>query len=304
MEKLAVSDVVLQPATVAAPVSLLDPRNQVGTFYEQSPIAFPSDLFSFRDLEQIIGDIARDPKRDERAMVTCRKSATAPEDASQPTILDLDFNGRLESRLRQESLHIMITGIESYHARVAQLLSTFMEFVADRCDGRTYGAFRPMATIFLSSPHSIARLHNDPEHGWLNHLWGTKTFHIYPMNESALYAREVPQMQRPLISRDATRRFMEDFRKQEQVFRLKPGQSAHTPSLAPHWVETGPEINLSLTVTCFTAASLLRQKVVRFNEWAARKHLKARPYCGGKWPDRIKAGMFDVLEGIRRIRLV
>lgn len=103
------------------------------------------------------------------------------------------------------------------------------------------------AFIFLSSPGSVTPFHMDPEHNILLQIRGTKVMTIFPARDEELVPAQKSEEfhdggHRNLIWQDG-------FKDRGTAFPLAPGDAVHVPVKAPHFVENGPSVSVSLSVT-------------------------------------------------------
>jgi Cupin-like domain len=103
------------------------------------------------------------------------------------------------------------------------------------------------AFIFISSPNSVTPYHFDPEHNILLQLRGTKTMTQFPAGD----ARFAPGVEHERFHAGGHRNlpWNDAFATDGQAFDLAPGQCVYVPVKAPHWVQNGPELSISFSIT-------------------------------------------------------
>lgn len=101
--------------------------------------------------------------------------------------------------------------------------------------------------IFISSPNAVTPFHMDPEHNILLQLKGSKTMTVFPAGDEAL----APGQSHEAFHRGGHRNLPWDdaFAAKGSAFDLVPGKAIYVPVKAPHWVQNGPGVSLSLSVT-------------------------------------------------------
>jgi Cupin-like domain len=110
------------------------------------------------------------------------------------------------------------------------------------------------AFVFLSSPNSVTPLHFDPEHNILLQLRGTKTMTVFPADDEEIAPGEAHEAfytgkrHRNLPWDDA-------YAGRGQRFDLVVGDGIYVPLMAPHWVQNGPGVSISFSVTWRSAAT-------------------------------------------------
>lgn len=102
--------------------------------------------------------------------------------------------------------------------------------------------------IFISSPGAVTPFHFDPEHNILLQVRGEKVMTVFPANDEALIAPEAHEAfhmgehHRNQIWRD-------EFVSKGTAITLKQGEAIHMPVKAPHWVQNGQQVSISLSIT-------------------------------------------------------
>jgi hypothetical protein len=275
--------------------------SSIPAFFVEFPVAIPLDLYSLPQLEAIIADIVREEAKTGRKNLLIRHSPAA-EDAQASYLDSLPSEGSLEQQLTERKLHLMILNLHRYDSRVVSLLNEFVARMRPLLDAQGLGILHPVPALFISSPNSIARLHNDPEQGILHQLRGTKTIHIYPIDEAG-YPLKLSAGESATRYREATRLYLTKMDSVKFSQPMVPGQAVFIPNLAPHWVLAGPEISVSLSFNFFTYSGLRRQKVAQLNRWLERRGLNPAPYRQGAILSALKCAAYDVLAYVGRVHL-
>jgi len=127
------------------------------------------------------------------------------------------------------------------------------------------------AFIFLSSPGSVTPFHMDPEHNILLQIMGTKTMTIFPARDKAL----VPARQSEDFHGGGHRNleWQDGFKARGTAFPLAPGDAVHVPVKAPHFVENGPAVSVSLSVTWRSERSVAEGELHSFNALLRKRGL-------------------------------
>lgn len=127
------------------------------------------------------------------------------------------------------------------------------------------------AFIFLSSPGSVTPFHMDPEHNILLQIMGQKTMTVFPARDEDLVPAQKSEDfhgggHRNLIWQDG-------FKARGTAVRLEPGDAIHVPVKAPHFVENGPTVSVSLSVTWRSERSVAEGELHSFNALLRKRHL-------------------------------
>ncbi|EPR16848.1 transcriptional regulator [Sphingobium indicum IP26] len=140
------------------------------------------------------------------------------------------------------------------------------------------------AFIFLSSPGSVTPFHMDPEHNILLQIRGEKTMTVFPAGDEEL----VPAVQSEAFHAGGHRNldWRDGFRERGMAVTLLPGDAIHVPVKAPHFVENGPVVSVSLSVTWRSERSVAEGELHSLNALLRRRGLPvgrigARPEAQG-----------------------
>ena len=183
----------------------------------------------------------------------------------------------------------------AYGALLQQCLAEIKAFAEPLRPGMHFA----QGFVFLSSPGSITPYHMDPEHNFLLQIRGTKRVHQWdPRDRTVVSERDLERFyggaHRNMVFREAQRATA-------TVVDLTPGLGLHFPVTAPHFVQNGPEVSLSFSIT-FRTPDLERRSVV----YAVNGHLRRRgwrPSAVGlhPWLDTLKHTAFRAWRRARRL---
>lgn len=127
------------------------------------------------------------------------------------------------------------------------------------------------AFIFLSSPGSVTPFHMDPEHNILLQIDGQKSMTVFPAGDSTL----VPPTQSETFHAGGHRNLTWDdtFLAKGQAITLEPGDAILVPVKAPHFVQNGPVVSVSFSVTWRSERSVAEGELHGLNAWLRRHRL-------------------------------
>ena len=154
------------------------------------------------------------------------------------------------------------------------------------------------AFIFISSPASVTPFHIDPEWNFLLQVRGQKTIHVFPSNDRSLVSEE--DLERFYCGAHRNLVFRDEFQQKATTFVLQPGDGVHVPVTAPHWVENGPDVSISFSITFQTRESERRGIIYRVNRWIRQRGLSPTPAGVSGWRDKGKYLVFRVIRRLRR----
>lgn len=153
----------------------------------------------------------------------------------------------------------------------AALLDEALDELRPVVDRQTGEMLHREAFIFLSSPGSVTPFHMDPEHNILLQIRGQKVMTVFPARDEEL----VPGPQSEAFHGGGHRNLVwrEDFRDRGMAVTLHPGDAIHVPVKAPHFVENGPAVSISLSITWRSERSVAEGELHSFNALLRRRGL-------------------------------
>src|SRR5262249_48154572 len=119
------------------------------------------------------------------------------------------------------------------------------------------------AFIFVSSPNVVTPYHMDPEYNFLLQICGKKTMHVFNRSDPEILTDL--DIERHLSDSSAQIKFKPGYQAKAMSFDLRPGYGVHVPVTTPHWVQNGPEVSISLSVTFRTPHSERARIIHRVN---------------------------------------
>ncbi len=127
------------------------------------------------------------------------------------------------------------------------------------------------AFIFFTSPGSITPFHMDPEHNILMQIEGEKVMHVFPAADPGL----VPPEQSEAFHAGAHRnlRWEDAFMAKGDAIHLTPGTAILVPVKAPHFVQNGDAVSISLSITWRSERSVAEGELHSFNRLLRTKKL-------------------------------
>jgi len=132
----------------------------------------------------------------------------------------------------------------------------------------TAGMCQPSGFIFVSSPGAVTPLHLDPEENFLLQIRGTKSMSVFDAADRSILP--APELERFLSGGHRNLAYREDYQRKARVFGLEPGLAVHVPFSSPHWVQNGPSVSISFSITFNTRATMRAFHVHQMN-WRLRR---------------------------------
>jgi hypothetical protein len=213
-------------------------------------------------------------------------SEAAPRLSSSPAglVRSIESNG-----CRMALRHIET--VPRYRVLMNRVINDLVPMVPRR-DGRLR---KRESFLFLNSASSRVPVHADPEHNFLLQIRGTKTFRIGVFHDRA---RIVPEIERQY--RGGTSYFT--IPPDEFIdFHLEPGVAIYVPPEAPHMVDNGNDVSISLSVTFRTRVTERGVAAHQLNSRLRRLHLSPRPPGESAAVDTVKASVMRQAQRARRV---
>ncbi len=148
--------------------------------------------------------------------------------------------------------------------------------------------------IFISSPQSVTPFHFDPEHNILLQLAGTKTMTVFPAADENVVAGV--EHERFHVGGHRNLPWHDDIAAKGRSFALSPGIGLYVPVKAPHWVQNGPSVSISFSITWRSEWSYAEADARAMN--ATLRRLGITPQSPGRYPttNGLKANGYRALR--------
>ena len=170
---------------------------------------------------------------------------------------------------------MVLKNVDQDPAYRALLASTLAELDAP-IRAKTGAMLKQEAFIFISSPDSRTPLRFDPEHNLLLQLRGAKSVTVFPTDDEEIAP---PEAHERLHAGTGHRNlpWKADYVARGQRFDLQAGDGIHVPLMAPHWVQNGPYVSISFSVTWRSAHSYAEAEARGLNAVLRRRGLAPVP---------------------------
>jgi hypothetical protein len=184
-----------------------------------------------------------------------------------------------------------IETVPRYRALMDRILDDVTPLIPRR-DGRLR---KRESFLFLNSASSRVPVHADPEHNFLLQVRGTKTFRVGVFHDRS---RVVPELERQYRGGTSYFTAMPD----EFIdFVLEPGTALYVPPEAPHMVDNGSDVSISLSVTFRTGVTERGVAAHQLNSRLRRLHVSPRPPGESIVSDTLKASVMRQAQRARRV---
>jgi hypothetical protein len=154
--------------------------------------------------------------------------------------------------------------------------------------------------IFITSPESITPCHIDPEVNFLLQVRGSKVMNIFNPDDREIISET--QLEDFLTAENfGAVSYREEFQSRAYAAELRPGVGVHCPVTAPHWVQNGPEVSISFSITFRTPRTRRRSLVYQMNGKLRRAGIEPLPFARSLWMDSAKASLMRCMSAAQHI---
>lgn len=164
--------------------------------------------------------------------------------------------------------------------------------------GKTGAMLGMEGFIFISSPGAVTPFHFDPEHNILMQIRGSKVMTLFPASDERIVSGLAHEhFHLGLQHRNLV--WQEDFAALGTPVSLAPGEAVYVPVKAPHWVQNGDAVSISLSVTWRSEWSYAEADARAFNHILRKRGLT--PASPKRWPAQNRAKSL-AFRAVRRLR--
>jgi nitrate reductase cytochrome c-type subunit len=145
--------------------------------------------------------------------------------------------------------------------------------------------------VFITSPHRISEYHIDRECSMLLQIHGKKTIHIFDQNDREVLPEEEKERFWSVDNNAAI--YKPQFQDRARSFLLEPGKAVHIPINAPHWLQNGDDISVSINQN-FQFKNEKYANIYRANYYMRKLGLHPAPRGANPGRDHLKARAMNV----------
>jgi hypothetical protein len=140
--------------------------------------------------------------------------------------------------------------------------------------------------LFVTSPKRVTTYHIDRECSLLLQIQGEKRISIFDRNDRAVLTEE--EIERFWSVDHNAPRYKPELQDHATVYEMRPGIGVHIPVNAPHWVQNGDNISVSLNVN-FQYRDTMRANLYRLNFILRKMGIQPTPPGQSLAKDRVKS---------------
>ncbi len=132
-----------------------------------------------------------------------------------------------------------------------------------------------IATIIVSSPHSITPYHIDHDCNFLFQIHGDKDVHLFDQNDRTVLTEE--EIENFYLGHISSANYREENQSKASVNHLVPGKGVHHPVLAPHWVKNRDSYSVSLSINFCLKTCDLHSRIYQINYYLRKLGMLPSP---------------------------
>ena len=200
--------------------------------------------------------------------------------------------GEIARNVEKNRTWMVLKNIEQV-PRFRQLLDDCLDEVAPLVENREGGMNLREGYVFLSAPNSKTPAHTDHEHNFLLQVRGTKGMNIGRFRDVLAEQLQVERM-------FSGQRNMEQMPDDPTLYDLHPGDGVYVPPNAPHWVDNGPDVSVSLSITFRTPVTERGAVVHSVNRRLRKLRISPRPPGQHLGTDKAKFALHRGFQTLNR----
>lgn len=189
-------------------------------------------------------------------------------------------------RIRETDAWIIIFGADrdpEIHAMLEQGLSEVQAMTGISLDREAKSS---QSIMFITSPHRVTEYHIDKECSLLLQVHGNKTIHVFDQNDREVLTE--PELEKFWTNDNNAAAYKPEYQSRATSFLLEPGKAVHIPINAPHWLQNGDDISVSINQN-FEYRNERLANIYRANYYARKMGLSPVPPGQSAIRDRMKA---------------
>jgi hypothetical protein len=186
---------------------------------------------------------------------------------------------------------VRLTGLTEVDDRLASISEQFLAELSVLLQRPLKG--KAYATLFISAPGAVTGYHLDHGLNCLLQIYGTKTVYLFDPRDPSV-----------LSQRDRENWYMNRLKKLEKDdakairYDLNPGDGVHHPVTAPHWVQNGPEMSISLALGTVLHSSDRDKKIHQVNYMLRRLGFRPPAPRQQNWREAWKIGLMEAIGAL------
>lgn len=185
--------------------------------------------------------------RGDHGNVVCRGGKSSFADAKFSAMPLRHQLAETVRRIEDENVWLKLTSVNTADREYDELLKSILREI-EQLSGEsllpkiTWSSM----TLFVASPRVLTPYHIDHESNFLFQVSGAKNITLFDPSDRDVVPDE--QVERFYAGDFEAAQYRPDLAGRGTVYRLVPGAVVHHPPLAPHWVQNGEEVSISVSI--------------------------------------------------------
>ena len=198
-------------------------------------------------------------------------------------------------QLRESRVWLKLSSAHTADPEYAELLQRILEEI-ETWSGEplrrniTWSAL----TVFMASPRVATPFHIDHESNFLFQIQGTKELSLHAPGDTQVVPFE--ELERFYAGDFEAARYRPQLQRRGTVYHLRPGAVVHHPPLAPHWVQNGDDVSVSVSIGFCLRPYDRRGRIFQVNHFLRRAGLEPTPPGRSAWRDALKIAAVGLLS--------
>ena len=177
-----------------------------------------------------------------------------------------------------------------YCALLDQVLDDLRPRVESKDPGMCYRA----GWIFVTSPKAVTPYHMDHENNFILQIRGKKKLYVCDPLDREVVTERALELFHAKNSRELVV-FREEHKDRARVFDLEPGMGGYMPRTAPHSVENGDNVSITISFTYYTNETRRAKLLHQANEVMRKRGITPTPVGQSRAVDAAKAFGFGTM---------
>jgi hypothetical protein len=149
--------------------------------------------------------------------------------------------------------------------------------------------------IFINSPKRKTVYHFDLEPSLLLQIRGEKFVSVFDQNDASLVSHEM--LEAYCNGNQDAAVYRPEKQAEAAHYHLTPGLGVHFPSTAPHWVQNGPQVAVSININFDLRSTHHRLRpIYKMNRYLRRLGLRPKPPGRSVVVDGVKAAVVNTMR--------
>lgn len=180
------------------------------------------------------------------------------------------------------------------------LLDEVLDDLRPRVESKDPGMCYRAGWIFVTSPNAVTPYHMDHENNFILQIRGKKRLYVWDPLDRSVISERCLELFHGKGSRELVT-YKDEFKAKARVFDLEPGMGGYMPRTAPHSVENGDNVSITISFTYYTNETRRTKLLHQANEVLRKRGVQPSPVGESFGRDFVKGHLFSGLLGARNL---